>query len=172
MSHKNRLSSTIWWIVGTVVVAVVLILLISSASKGNPWPEEGVTTKSNREIALSCTTDMATEFHIHPHLEIIINGKKQEMPADIGVKNSCMNPLHTHDNTGKIHVESPERRDFTLADFFAVWDKTFTKDQILNYKIDETHIIRETVNGVETKDYEDTVLRDDDQIIIYYETKK
>ena len=83
-----------------------------------------------------------------------------------------MNPLHTHDSSGKIHVESPEKRDFTLADLFAVWKKIFTKDQILDYKADQTHFIRETVNGAETKDYQNTVLHDGDNIIIYYEEKK
>jgi len=115
---------------------------------------------------------MATQFHIHPNLEIIINGQKQEIPANIGINATCMNSLHTHDSSGKIHVESPEKRDFTLADFFAVWNKTYAKDQIFDYKVDENHIMRETVNGNEVQDYENTVLRDGDQIIIYYEEKK
>ncbi len=119
-----------------------------------------------------CTTDMATQFHIHPYLKIFINGQPQEIPADIGITNGCMHPLHTHDISGKIHVESPEKRDFTLSDFFAVWYKTFTKDQILDSNVDATHAIRETINGNQTQDYENTVLRDGDQIIIYYEEKK
>lgn len=43
---------------------------------------------------------------------------------------SSNNPIHTHDDTGIIHIESPVKRDFTLADFFAVWNKPFSKDQI------------------------------------------
>ena len=114
---------------------------------------------------------MATEFHIHPNLEIIINGQKQEIPTDIGIVDGCMNALHTHDNTGVIHVESPEKRDFQLSDFFAVWNKTYSKDQILDYKVDDTHTIRQTINGKETQDFENTVLYDEDQIVISYEEK-
>jgi hypothetical protein len=161
---KNNVRKFLVLIIGAV--AIVFIIGISQSKYQDAHP------KTNREVALSCTTDMATEFHIHPFLKIIINGVEQKIPADIGIVNGCMNPLHTHDDTGKIHVESPEQRDFTLADFFAVWGKIFTKDQILESKADQKYTIKETVNGVEVVDYENTVLKDGDQIVISYELKK
>ncbi len=149
------------WCVGSLITLAFIGLIF--------WNyKNSASSKTNRELALICTTDMATQFHIHPNLEIIINGKQQQIPEGIGINSGCMNSLHTHDNSGKIHVESPEKRDFTLADFFAVWKKTYSKDQIFDYKADEIHIIRETVNEKETQDYENTILRDNDQIIIYY----
>ena len=114
---------------------------------------------------------MATQFHIHPNLEIYVNGQKQEIPANIGIIFNCMHPIHTHDTSGIIHIESPEQRDFTLADFFAVWDKTYNKNQVINYKIDANHIIKETVNDSEVQDFENTVLHDKDRIIISYQVK-
>lgn len=166
MSKKyQEFSSWIVWCVGGLMVLALVLLIF--------WNyRNSASSKTNRELALTCTTDMATQFHIHPHLEIIINGVKQEIPANIGVKQTCMNSLHAHDNSGKIHVESPEKRDFTLADFFAVWKKTYTKEQILDSKINETHIIRQTINGQEAQNYENTILQDKDEIIIYYEEKK
>lgn len=158
----------IWLVIGIMLTTGLLLvglIYFNSSSRS-------VSSKTNRELAMTCTTDMATQFHIHPHLEIIINGQKQEIPADIGITPTCMNAIHTHDNTGKLHVESPEKRDFTLVDFFAVWNKVYNKNQILGYKADATHAIRETVNGNETQDYENNVLHDNDQIIIYYEVKK
>lgn len=127
---------------------------------------------TTRQLALTCTTDMATQFHIHPNLRIVVNGQDVTIPAGIGIKPGCMNSIHTHDASGKLHVEAPEKRDFTLADFFAVWNKPFTKDQILDNKVDSQHIIRLTVNGTESIEYENLVLRDDDQIVISYEEKK
>jgi len=162
--NYNESSSIIWWIVGIIIVSTVLIVFF--VFKGSFFP------KTNREVALTCTTEMATQFHIHPNLEIIINGQKQEIPANIGINSNCMNAIHTHDNTGKIHVESPEKRDFSLSDFFAVWKKTYNKEQILDYKIDAVHIIRETVKDKENQDYENTILHDNDQIIISYGEKK
>lgn len=166
MSKKyQKSSSAVWWIIGLITVTIVL-LVWADYSK-NPS-----SSKTNREVALACTTDMATQFHVHPKLEIMINGQKQEIPANLGVGLSCMNALHTHDSSGVIHVESPEKRDFTLSDFFAVWNKTYSKDRVLDYKVDATHVIRETVNGQEVQNYENTILRDKDQIVIYYEEKK
>jgi sulfur carrier protein ThiS len=153
-----------WWVLGGIIVAVVALFLLGRGG--------GTSGKTNREVALTCTTDMATQFHIHPHLQILVNGQPQEIPANVGVTFTCMNALHTHDATGKIHVESPEKRDFTLADFFAVWNKPFSKDQILDYKVDDTHTVRVTVNGKEVDTYEHTVLRDMDQIVISYEGRK
>lgn len=160
----QKSSSVVPWLLGLFAVAV--LLLVVGASRNS------TSSRTNRDVALACTTDMATQFHIHPHLAIVINGERQEIPANIGIRLSCMNALHTHDNSGQIHIESPETRDFTLADFFAVWDKPYSKDQILDSKVDEKHIIRETVNGREVSEYENTVLRDNDNIVLSYEQKK
>lgn len=152
------------WIIGiTIAVVAVLALIIA---------QDTPSAKTNREVALSCTTDVATQFHIHPKLTIVINGQEQTIPAEVGSRFACLHPLHTHDATGVIHIESPEKRDFTLADFFAVWDKPFTNNQILDYRTDDRHVIRETVNGNEVQTYEQTILRDNDAIVITYEEKK
>ena len=158
-------TATIWWILGFVIVVVGLFAWSNVATRHKS------SSRTDREVALTCTTDMATQFHIHPILKIIVNGHEQTISANIGIQPACMNSLHTHDTTGVIHVESPERRDFTLADLFAVWKQTFTKDQILAFKVDDTHRIRVTVNGKEVDTYENTVLRDKDQIVISYEPR-
>jgi hypothetical protein len=170
MNHTtNKHSIPIsWWISGGMTLGLIA-LIVWLAFYDN---ETATSSQSNREVALACTTDMATRFHIHSYLEIVINGEKQIISTGIGVSPTCMNALHTHDTSGQIHIESPQKRDFTLADFFAVWNKTYNKDQLLDNKADGQYIIRETVNGQEVQDYENTVLRDDDKIVIFYEEKK
>ena len=170
MNKTNARLSGGWWLCISIIACIGGLFVLKSFTK-RPSLSDAISHKTTREVALACTSDMATQFHIHPHLEIIINGERQEIPAKIGIQLTCMNSLHTHDATGKIHVESPEKRDFTLADFFAVWDRPFNKDQILDYKVDDRHRIKETVNGTEIQDFENTVLHDGDQIIITYEGK-
>lgn len=143
-----------------VLVAIGLSLLGQAPVK---------TDRTSREVALTCTTDMATEFHIHPILEIYINGEKHLIPANIGISPNCMYALHTHTPDGIIHVEAPEKKDFTLSDFFAVWDKTFSRNQLFEHMADESHRIRMSVNGEEVDTYENTLLEDEDRITIYYE---
>jgi hypothetical protein len=111
---------------------------------------------------------MATQFHIHPNLQIIVNGKQQVIPANIGIGPTCMTSIHTHDASGQIHIESPEKRDFTLGDFFAVWQQPFSSTQVLGYKADATHRIAVTVNGTAVSTYENTVMNDGDSIVITY----
>lgn len=150
------------WVVG-ILALIGLIWLTSSANRS------GETNRTAREIALTCTTDMATEYHIHPNLEIYINGERQPIPANVGITPTCMNSLHTHTPDGIIHVEAPEKRDFILGDFFAVWQRPFSSEQLFDLTTGETHRIRVTVNGTEVDTYENTVLRDLDTIAIYYE---
>ena len=163
---KNNQISIGWLALGMTVVAVIVLIA------GRIVSESAKSKRTNREVALACTTDMATQFHIHPYLSIFVNGKAQEIPTNIGIVNGCMNAIHTHDASGKLHVESPEKRDFALSDFFAVWQKPFTKDRILDYQADVDHAITVTVNGAEVTTYENTVLYDGDKIIIKYEPIK
>lgn len=153
-------------IVGSILLVIIGMFAGAVALNDNSAALSG---RTNREVALTCTSDMATQFHIHPHLEILINGEKQVVSADIGIKPGCMNALHTHDASGTLHIESPEKRGFTLADFFAVWGRVFNRNQVLQSVVDSVHRIRVTVNGVEVDTYENTVLRGTDQIVISYE---
>jgi hypothetical protein len=175
---KAKSATTLLGIAAASLASTVAVLGLFGyiIASGNPSGSDSAkpsetSTANPHEVAMTCTTDMATQFHIHPQLAILIDGVRQTIPANIGITNGCMNPLHTHDATGTIHVESPVKLDFTLADFFAVWGKTFTKDQILDSKVDDSHVITMTVNGKPSTDFENLVLKDDDLIVISYAKK-
>ncbi|MBI3485456.1 hypothetical protein HY025_00765 [Candidatus Daviesbacteria bacterium] len=72
----------------SLVIAVIAFALSGSTNSNNPTQVD--SSKSNREVALSCTLDMYTQFHIHPHLQIIINGQDQIIPADVGIIGNCL----------------------------------------------------------------------------------
>lgn len=157
--------NTLLWIIGVVVVVGVLLFW------GRMGQKSAFADKSNRELALICQSGgMAENFHIHPQLKIVINGTEYPLPHNIGVTPSCMHPLHTHEDIPNVHVEAPEKRDFTLGDFFAVWKQPFNKDELLSYTSDSTHTITMTVNAVAVDTFENTVLRDKDQIVISYQS--
>jgi hypothetical protein len=149
--------------IGIVLLAGIVGLgLLGSQSIFGLFGENSSQQRSTRDIALSCTTDLLTRFHIHPELEIFVNGAKQEVPANIGITFSCMHPLHTHDTAGTIHVESPEERDFTLADFFAVWERPFSRTELLDCK----GTVTMTVDGKEDISYENLVFKDKQKIAL------
>lgn len=145
--------------VGVALAAVILVvggfvaLLVFSRTKST------TDTRTTAEVALSCTTDMATQYHVHSELSMVIDGVAQTVPAEIGVTRGCMRPLHTHDADGVIHIESPVKRDFTLGDFFLVWGQSMDKE---GYRL----IV--TAYGATVADPSAMVLEDDLKIIMTY----
>jgi hypothetical protein len=114
-------------------------------------------------------------MHIHPQLSLLINNTSSSVPAQIGIEPSlwkdhsldefgmpsmpemnmsAMAPLHTHDNSGIVHVESTINRNYTLEEFLNIWGLD------LNDKA-----VKITVDGkpVNSLDY---VLNDGDNIIM------
>jgi hypothetical protein len=84
--------------------------------------------------------------HIHAHLDVFVNGKPVQVPAGIGIDftvpgvqhgsspdgtpsyggielcaRACIAALHTHDDSGVMHIESQEPRSYRLGDLFAEW---------------------------------------------------
>jgi len=67
-------------------------------------------------------------LHIHQHLDLFVDGRQVVVPAGIGIdpNGHFIAPIHTHDSSGVIHVESPVRRSYTLGELFGVWGVRFT----------------------------------------------
>jgi hypothetical protein len=75
-----------------------------------------------------------TALHIHQHLDLYVDGGKVPVPAGIGIDPAVgFAPLHTHDASGVIHVESPTVRSYTLGQFFAVWGVRLTPSCLGGY---------------------------------------
>src|SRR5438093_5304686 len=129
---------------------------------------------------VQCNQSEQLLFHIHAHLDIIINGHYFVVPSQIGITDTCFYWLHTHDETCIIHIESPVNRDFTLGQFFDIWDKKFGNDQIrfnntqiFNYVAGGNSPMNVYVNGIKvpnTVNYREIKLHPHDEIAIVYGT--
>jgi len=118
--------------------------------------------RATQDLVLGCTTDMATTFHVHAFLTIFIDDTRATIPSGIGIEEGkCMHPIHTHDTVGKVHIESPEPANFSLGDFFLVWGKKFDGLGTLD---------KMTVNGADSAEGENLILKDDDKIVLRYKT--
>lgn len=93
-----------------------------------PW---GANTADvpKRVALLQLPPEFGTTVHIHQHLDLFVDGKKIVVPQGVGIDpgGGFLVPLHTHDDSGIIHVESPVKRDYTLGEFFGVWGVRFTR---------------------------------------------
>ena len=82
-----------------------------------------------------------------------------------------MRVIHTHDSTGKIHIESPYQYQFYLRDFFTVWNKNFNSNCIFEYCVDNENELLFYVNNEMNNEYENLPLNDKDMIKIIYKEK-
>ena len=101
---------------------------------------------------IGCNSMEQSAFHVHSHLDIIINGVYFLVPSQIGIPSSCFYWLHTHDESGKKHIEAPMLRDFTLGQFFDIWGKKLSNDQIFNYVANANNPLHVYINGTKVPD--------------------
>ena len=153
-----------------VAVIAVGLLGIGSSFNGSATKEPDGTGSSKDPVpCMNPVLPAPAQYHIHPVLKIIADGKNIPVPADIGLSVfGCERVVHTHDNAGTIHIEPNYYQAFTLGDFFWVWQKDFSKDKVLDYVRDVEHQITMTVDGKPSAEYENLILTDKQQITIEY----
>jgi hypothetical protein len=133
-----------WPILAAALAAIVVVVVIAfvttrpaSVPSGPvsglhtgapPWSPDNVNLRARLEAdGLQVLTAEGQVQHTHQHLDLFVDGQRVTIPPDIGIDrvNLILSPIHTHDGTGIIHVESPIIREFTLGEFFDVWGVRF-----------------------------------------------
>lgn len=148
--------SWIWWLVGAVIV---LGAFFAWPKINNPDKE--IISKW-KEMDVECLTNGHTNSaqHIHPHLEIVIDGQNSYVPENIGILKSCMAELHTHDNSGKIHIETNYAgKKFALQKFFDLWGESIEK---------KGYNLEMTVGGLPSQEFGNLILEDNQIIVLKY----
>jgi len=122
-------------------------------------------------LGLPALAREGTVLHIHEHLDLLVDGKRVTVPAGIGIDAAGLfiSPIHTHDATGIIHVESPVVRRFTLGEFFGVWGVRFNRDCLGGYCSGNGKELRVYVDGrLQRGDPRDIVLTPHEEIAVVY----
>ncbi len=115
-----------------------------------PWPAEGSYLRARlMAIGLPALLEEGTALHTHQHLDIFVDGKPVSVPAGIGIDadQRFIAPIHTHDATGVIHIESPLVQPFTLGEFFDVWGVRLTAQCLGSYCTRGDTAVRVFSNG-------------------------
>ena len=153
-----------------IVIASIAVVFITGI--GLYYFSQTSFASSSAIDGIQCNTMEHFALHIHTHLDIFINGKQFNVPSQIGIKpyERCLYWMHTHDDSGIIHIESPEKRDFTLGQFFDIWNEKFNNTQILNNTVNGNNALSVYVNGhkVTGMNYRDIKLHAHDEIAIVY----
>lgn len=139
----------------------------------SPWPPEYANLASRLEaINMPLLGAEGTALHIHAHLDIYVHGKQVTVPADIGIPPSGgITPVHTHDTTGIIHIESPDAHaKYTLGQFFDIWGVKLTATSVGGYANTATDTLSVYDNGTPVSDPANLVLAAHHEIVVTYGT--
>lgn len=112
--NKNKLVAI--GIIAAIIAGAVYFLEKTDSTVDSSYPSVD---------GIPCETEEYTTFHIHAHLDTFVNGQHVDVPQFVGIKeNKCLYWLHTHDNSGIIHIEAPQQQNFTLSQFLDMWKAT------------------------------------------------
>ncbi|TQF01289.1 hypothetical protein E6W39_02365 [Kitasatospora acidiphila] len=138
-----------------------------------PWNAPADASAAVAAAGLPMLSSEGTAEHIHTHLDVYVDGKQVTVPALLGIDESAqqISPLHTHDTSGVIHIESPVQTDFTLGQFMTEWQVSMSADHIGGSTTDQTHALTAYVNGKAVSgDPAAIVLHAHDEIALVYGT--
>jgi hypothetical protein len=133
-----------------------------------PWPAEmSKLSERLKAIGLPAMPNEAFAVHIHQSLTISVLGTPVKVPAGIGINRLAgyISPVHTHDSTGTIHIESAKVQPFTLGQFFDVWGVRLTSQCVGGYCSRGIDSLRVSANGVLLKGNPRNLILDDHQVI-------
>ena len=130
-------------------------------------------------ISQDCLNHDGLARHDHATLQIFINGEKEMIPTNVGIMTDIcnqegeeMHAVHTHDSSGRLHIESNEDIDIPIGVFFDIWGHHFDETGIFEYRVNSTHELVMTVGGQQINEYDDYLLVNTSDIIeIRYQEK-
>ena len=177
-----------WWMVFTAIclASLVVVLVVegiidldfdsdSNSDDNNDQspvgtPEyEDSTADEVHPFGEACLTTHDVAMHFHPYLTIVIDDVEFEIPDGTGIDTEicpgAMHMTHTHDASGKIHVEGHSIEEVPLEVFFDVWGMHFNESGIMDYR---NGTIEMTVDGQPNSEFQNLILADNQNIVITY----
>lgn len=150
---------------GVFLVVLVALVIAYRVASG---PGGGVHGQPIANI--ECNTGEQLSTHYHAHLSISYQGTPVPLTAQTGITDTCLYWLHTHDGSGVIHIEAPKQtasRQFTLGDFFRIWDQPLSTRQVATLKVGSGQQLKVWVDGKPySGDPSRIVLRSKEDIVI------
>ena len=159
-------------------ITILLSLMISTMNFSYVYGQNQSnqnTPHNNSELtidSIQCDIVEHFNFHIHSRLEIKIDDRPIVVPGGIGIiPDKCIYWLHTHDDTGTIHIESPIEETFTLGQFLNIWEAFDNSSAIRDITNNTLNVTDVDANGRQIggiADYRDIDLKDNATVSINF----
>jgi hypothetical protein len=155
--------------IGVIILPIILIACVYGIISFIVQPNAIIALPQNGKMIMNPIV-----MHIHPLFSFYVNGAPAIIPAQFGIdaalwkdhsldefgmesmpemNMSAMAPLHTHDDSGIVHVESTVNRKYTLGEFLNTWG--------LNL---DGKTVKVTINGNMMTDFREHILSDGEKI--------
>ena len=132
-----------------------------------PWALADRQADRMARAGLPQLTAEGTHVHFHAHLDVFDNGEAVKVPAGVGIDfdQRVISPLHTHFDTGVMHVEAETNESVTLGQFLTEWGVRVTDECIGN--VCDADKIALFVNGArQSGDPRDYVIKPDQELAL------
>ena len=131
------------------------------------------TADTPDQLALECLDHNGLARHDHVTLQIYIDDEAYTVESAVGIQTDIcngnennMHTVHTHDDSGRLHVELNEPGDIALGVFFDIWGHHFDETGIFDYRINATHeIVMHVHSTSESATEENRVTSFDDYLL-------
>lgn len=68
-----------------------------------------------------CIESENMPFQLYVQLDVTLDGELFGVPANIGITDECVRPVHTHDADGTLHIAYIKPTAFSLGDLIRIW---------------------------------------------------
>jgi hypothetical protein len=128
-----------WLLMGAGGMTIVFILIAVLS------PDTLTTTEDEKLLAVCLAGHNELVQHNHVEVHIIIDGVTQSIPPEMGINDNSCNPgmraIHTHDDSGRLHIETPYEAAPNLGNFFSIWGQPFDSTHLMDAVVDDSHQI-------------------------------
>ena len=144
---------TLWPSSRTSAVAAAPVAAASGEALP-PWPAPTDPEQGIKAANLVSNPMEGAVQHFHAHLDILDDGQPVEVPANLGIdpRRDVIAELHTHDDSGILHVESGSSTlTFTLGQLFVEWGVRLDADDLGGLHADGAKQLHAYVDGQEVE---------------------
>lgn len=132
------------------------------------WPRPENQHELIQNAGLPALDAEVFTIHWHAHLDIYVDQDPVLVPANLGIDEveRKISPLHTHDDSGVVHIEAPDTTPISLGQLFTLWDLRLDDKCVSTYCSPQTPI-KTYVDGEQfTGNPADLVLKDHQEIAV------
>lgn len=115
-----------------------------------PWPAPAAPAEGVGAAGLRAAPSEGTVQHFHVHLDLLVDDRPVTVPANVGIDvvQQAYSEIHTHAETGVVHVEAASAdTTFTLGQLFVEWGVRLDRAHLGGLEVGDGHRLWAYVDG-------------------------